>query len=842
MDALGGTSLPLLLGLLAAIGGNAAVASAASRAAGGRGGRGLDRAPGLRRSLRGGARRSGPAVDVARVDFVQGFEDDDPRSLFSIANLRRSGIPSTSSREVVRRDLRADPLREAFASSCAAFLLSDDVRADGLASQEEYAAMLFAQCRRGRESHEGDEGGVVVDRCPPDADATFESLPSELQLAFVRGACPDAGPGVRAACLRELEGMWRAGGAFGVALDPTDGGGGAAEEEEEVREVCAEAYAGATAAGGFVGPEVESEPPPTASPTGSPSAEPSSSPTEAPSRRPTRLPTGAPSSSPELPLASPGAEPPSASPAMSPEASPAYFPTAPPAAPPAEGDAAPFVDDCLTHLLSPPVLADGVVSPSEFAHFLASSAARRCARGGTCPDDAAELAETAEPAFHDLAVPLQLAFARGACGGDAGCADAMRAAEREGTAVGIDAGEEGRVREACEGARATGLLAGPAASTDPPMMRTAYPSASPEASNAPTSTPLPSIRPSAVSYTDIGADGPSSGSSDRDGPLSRGALIGMSFVVALSLAASCIAFAHQRPRRDPPDEKRPEGPANHFGIAAREPWGRSISALPASYANLNGSLASEASSFRDPRFVSVFGPEGEPIPQFNPNTAGAVVIGSVTIGGDSSFSSGLFANTPSQSSRSQSFLALGKISKPKDHEGAASAKDDLSSLSSNRSSRRKNVRYRSFQRLKVGTPQQPPSQDNFRTNVSIGSHRSAGTGHSSLSRNTVPMSHKRRQRFERRAHRGGHASLGDWRAVSYMTETALHHQPGHTDAAARMRQSSFFFDALMSPPTPVPSSDASPKSFSCQSVPNVPFARAGSSDAGSILSTVGHVI
>ena len=46
---------------------------------------------------------------------------------------------------------------------------------------------------------------------------------------------------------------------------------------------------------------------------------------------------------------------------------------------------------------------------------------------------------------------------------------------------------------------------------------------------------------------------------------------------------------------------------------------------------------------RDETLVNGHGPGGNPIPQFNPNTAGAVIIGSVTIGADSSFGSGSFA-------------------------------------------------------------------------------------------------------------------------------------------------------------------------------------------------------
>lgn len=53
--------------------------------------------------------------------------------------------------------------------------------------------------------------------------------------------------------------------------------------------------------------------------------------------------------------------------------------------------------------------------------------------------------------------------------------------------------------------------------------------------------------------------------------------------------------------------------------------GVNICLLPMSYMGFNYSSGSSSSSFRDYRFVAVFSSDGKPIPQFNPNTAGAVV-------------------------------------------------------------------------------------------------------------------------------------------------------------------------------------------------------------------------
>ncbi len=70
---------------------------------------------------------------------------------------------------------------------------------------------------------------------------------------------------------------------------------------------------------------------------------------------------------------------------------------------------------------------------------------------------------------------------------------------------------------------------------------------------------------------------------------------------------------------------------------------------------------------RNETLVTGHGPGGNPIPQFNPNTAGVVIIGSVTIGADSSFGSGPFAYTGSSIASSGSLFSFGTISCRQDH-------------------------------------------------------------------------------------------------------------------------------------------------------------------------------
>ncbi len=75
---------------------------------------------------------------------------------------------------------------------------------------------------------------------------------------------------------------------------------------------------------------------------------------------------------------------------------------------------------------------------------------------------------------------------------------------------------------------------------------------------------------------------------------------------------------------------------------------------------------------------------GSPIPQFNLNTAGVVIIDSMTIGADSSFGLGPFAYAGSLIVSSGSFFSFGTISCRQDlpaNEGGASQRDNMSSLS-----------------------------------------------------------------------------------------------------------------------------------------------------------------
>ncbi len=362
----------------------------------------------------------------------------------------------------------------------------------------------------------------------------------------------------------------------------------------------------------------------------------------------------------------------------------------------------------------------------------------------------------------------------------------------------------------------------------------------PSSSSSPTSTTSnhPSIRSSLPSQSpttltvDNTIDLESSDTEKSGDSISRGAIIGMSTALGLSLAAAFIVYMHHRPHSsDSSDKQLPKDP-NHFGTVSHEPWGKSIASLPLSYMGLNNcSLSSSSSSFRDYRFVNVFDPEGQPIPQFNPNTAAAVVIGSVTIGAaSSSYSSGPFAHSGSRSysSRSHSFFSFGKkYRRGVGTSSGASSKDDMSSLSSHRSSYRMSPKYRPSKQRRQRRPIRTGAHNRVNTSFRTSSQLSTHSPRSNHSPNTVPMSHQKHQELVQRVN--SQVSLGDWRAISFMTECKQPRQV--TDAGAAKLQREFFFDTILCPEPTLSDNNVTQTSLTCHSLPNHIRCVAGS-DAG----------
>jgi hypothetical protein len=326
----------------------------------------------------------------------------------------------------------------------------------------------------------------------------------------------------------------------------------------------------------------------------------------------------------------------------------------------------------------------------------------------------------------------------------------------------------------------------------------------------------------------------------------RGIVIGTSSALAVLLAASCVLLYAQYRRtarcpgypntiKDSPLGGR--GP-DRLVDEVREPWRKyhhhastSLSMMSYIMGHNHCSSGSSSSSFRDYRFVAVFDPEGAPIPQFNPNTAAAVIIGSVTIGcaDNSSFGSGPFADVGSSSIMSRSFFSLGgtmsrrRGSGTPVSEGGISSRDDVSSLSSRRSPKRANPnRYRSMnQRGGEGSTWLVDRRKRIGKRDPIGP--SSMSSLSETSHYTVPVSHRRLRTIEGRVDDGDRqVSFGDWVAISNITE--FRHRGSFTDAAAMLSQRKVFFNALC--PESVPSS----KGLSLPDIHRV--ARVVSSDAG----------
>ena len=334
----------------------------------------------------------------------------------------------------------------------------------------------------------------------------------------------------------------------------------------------------------------------------------------------------------------------------------------------------------------------------------------------------------------------------------------------------------------------------------PTKLITTSPSQSPVPSQS--QPPSASERPSSV-INEVGSSTPNDEKS-----IAKGTVLGLSFGLALTVAAAYLVFINHQSDSGPSSDKDISSQKDngaHFN-AQFKPW--SEAEVPSLSLGLNNcSISSSNSSFRDYRFTTVFGPKGESIPQFDPNQAAAVVIGSVTIGDSSSYSSGPFTSG-SRSYSTRSFFSFGRR---RQKLSASSTRDDMSSLSSNRS-RSFRREYRALGRHRKG---------------SISRSKSVQSSHS---RNTVPLTNRRRQKIDHLVQSNNQVSLGDWNAISYMTAECRnpHHNQAVTDVGAALQQSKFFFDTLLCPETSQLSDTNTLKSS--QSMPNI--YRVCSSDAG----------
>eukprot|EP00804_Cyclotella_cryptica_P015296 CCRYP_005407-RB/>CCRYP_005407-RB protein AED:0.31 eAED:0.31 QI:300/1/1/1/1/1/4/241/1227 len=713
-------------------------------------------------------------------------------------------------------------MSSSFVDECSSFLLSPDSITDGIVSQNEYASFLLSQCR-----FEG--------LCGDETSLEFEQLDLVLQLKFVSGVCPYFGSEERISCIDDLESMWLGGGEFGfrVSENRID------SVRKHVEDMCMDTYADVVEMRftGTFGPtsnpstiEInESSVGPSYQPSNAQSTISSLLPSTevsaiSNSTSPSPVPIADDSKATQIPVARAGlTEPPTPSrslPTPLPSFTKETQATHAPASFATGGPSMSFVHECTHYLLSPDSVRDGIVSQIEFAEFLTY----RCVEEGLCNNES-------NLTFQELDVSLQLEFILGACqddspSGKANCIDELHTDWRSGSHFGFDVNNakiELLVEKLCSSAFDYAILMGLVTTSEP---------TSAKPTNAPTMMSQimpPSLQPnetirSPLSGSDLNdIDDDSADLTGKKSLRPKRALVGLSAACAVFLIAAGSVLAYRRSdlnlkQRIPDDYYSKD--ANHYGTSTHEQWARSP-AFP--FSHISSSCSSSSSSFRDYRFVPVFGPDGQSIVQFDPNTAGAVVIGSVTIGGSSSISTGPFVND--QKSPSKSYISIGQVSLSKQMVKSGTNSGDsseLSSLSSGRSAQiwpeqRRNKLFASSQKIPT-------------TTYSINS-TSKSTDKSDLSTSTVPLAHAKSANFKRRLVRfDNQVSFADWKAASFMI-SEYRSPDSVTDSAAAKRQKQFFFDVFTTPISE--DSDASGDHASVHSLSTNP--RLGVSDFSQLL-------
>jgi hypothetical protein len=263
-------------------------------------------------------------------------------------------------------------------------------------------------------------------------------------------------------------------------------------------------------------------------------------------------------------------------------------------------------------------------------------------------------------------------------------------------------------------------------------------------------------------------------------------IVGVSAALAFFILAAGGVLLYKRAgddtKKSAPCDHSPHDPY-YYAASINEPWGR-VSPFPFS---ISSSCSSSSSSFRDYRFVPVFA-NGESVLQFDPNTADAVVIGSVTIGGGGGSSS--ISTGPSNA-----YITIGQVNsrvRAKSEANSGNSSSGLSSMSSETSETR-NLRSKFF--------------------GSFNDLASEPFNKSIISRHTTPMT---KVSFERHVVRFDHeASFADWKAASHMVSEYRNPEQA-TDAHAASKQREFFFNLFTSQSPPDDSglsTNASPASI-----------------------------
>lgn len=440
-----------------------------------------------------------------------------------------------------------------------------------------------------------------------------------------------------------------------------------------------------------------------------------------------------------------------------------------------------FLQECKHSLLSSKFVEDGIVAQNEFTAFLFD----RCHAEGLCNDKS-------EMEFEQLDVSLQLDFILAACEGDntIGCIDELGQ-------FGIDVEHKNLdivIDELCSNAFDNAFSMGLVNTLGKANMQTTFilvsfmlsqtfcidfvPSflaPTPAVSTGDPSTTGNMITPKKPSssptiHRDIDELFPPTEKKALGS--SKKALVGISAAFALLLitAGGVVAYRSDYFVKQALNDYNSKE-HYHYSATSFNPWTRH-SPFPFSIA----SSCSSSSSFRDGRFVEVFTPNGETILQFDPNTASAVVLGSVYLGdrgGSSSISTG-----PGRVGRksTSSYITIGQVTQAKSEVNSASS-SGLSSLSSDPSG--------ANQSLYGSSPE---------TGLA-----SESTKNSAVSRTTMPMTQSKATIFERRAVYFDNAvSFADWQAASRVI-SEYRDPECVTDMAAALKQKKFFFDLYTAP-------------------------------------------
>ena len=150
--------------------------------------------------------------------------------IFSVALRFHDSFSTSLLRPTQQRRARADNLLSDYVHECTSFLLSQNVLADGIISQNEFVDFMLLQCR-------------AEDICPNDTKLQFEQLDISVQLKFIMGICSHEDFADRSNCIYDLHDQWLENKLFGFKVNESD------NTQSLIRNMCTEVYVDAVKMG-----------------------------------------------------------------------------------------------------------------------------------------------------------------------------------------------------------------------------------------------------------------------------------------------------------------------------------------------------------------------------------------------------------------------------------------------------------------------------------------------------------------------------------------------------------------------------------------------------------------